>query len=297
MKVLNFGSLNIDYVYKVDHFVRPGETILSDNISVFCGGKGLNQSIALAKAGAYVYHAGKVGHDGSLLINQLKECGVNTDYIQCHSGRSGHAIVQVDKRGQNCIILHGGANQTMTREYIDSVLENFDEGDIILLQNEINMLDYIINKAYKKGMKIALNPSPIDSFIIELNLKYISWLILNEIEGKEITGQSESHTIVDTLLKRYSNLTVVLTLGKKGVLYKSKEETYMHSAYNVPVVDTTGAGDTFTGYFLAGISNNLTVKEILKLASIASSIAVSRNGASDSIPFKQEVLRKSMELE
>lgn len=294
MRVLNFGSLNIDYVYKVDHFVLPGETMLSDDFMSFCGGKGLNQSIALKKAGADVYHAGKVGDNSEMLLNRLKEFGVNTEFIQYQSGATGHAVIQVDRSGQNCIILHSGANHTMTKEYIDSVLENFSENDIILLQNEINMIDYIIDKAHKKRMRIALNPSPINTHIKNIDLNRLTWLIVNEIEGKELSGCSEGDAIANALLARYPDTAIVLTLGKEGVMYKSKKQTLAHKAYAVEVVDTTGAGDTFTGYFLAAITNDSTVSEALKLASIASSIAVSREGASDSVPFMKEVLESSL---
>lgn len=290
MRVLNFGSLNIDYVYKVDHFVLPGETLLSGNFTSFCGGKGLNQSIALKKAGADVYHAGKVGEDGDILLKRLNEYGINTGFIRVESGAAGHAVIQVDKAGQNCIILHGGANQTMTEEYIDAVLDGFTEGDIILLQNEINMLDYIIDKAHKKGMGIALNPSPMSNVIGRLDLNLISWLILNEIEGKELSGCSRSIDIAEMLHKRYPETAIVLTLGQEGVLFRDKGQTLSHSAYNVEVVDTTGAGDTFTGYFIAAIAGKLSIPEALELASKASAIAVSREGASDSVPFLSEVL-------
>lgn len=290
MKVLNFGSLNIDYVYKVEHFVSPGETILSNDFEIFCGGKGLNQSIALKKAGVDVYHAGKVGDNSDLLLNRLREFGVNTDFIQRESGPTGHAIIQLDKTGQNCIILHGGANQTMTKEFIDSVIDNFSKGDIILLQNEINLLDYIIEKAHKKGMRIALNPSPINESIEKLDLSPVTWLLLNEVEGKALSGCREDVEIAAELNRRYPDTEIILTLGSEGVLYSSRGKTLSHRAYETKVVDTTGAGDTFTGYFIAAMTQELPVEEALKLASLAASIAVSREGASDSVPYMKEVL-------
>ena len=130
MKVLNFGSLNLDYVYSVDHMVTPGETLASYGMSVFCGGKGLNQSIALAKAGVSVYHAGMVGEEGGALLEACKEGGVKTDFIKTIPGKSGHTIIQVDKEGQNCILLFGGANRSITKEYVDEVLSHFEKGEI-----------------------------------------------------------------------------------------------------------------------------------------------------------------------
>lgn len=235
MKVLNFGSLNIDYVYKVEHFVSPGETILSNDFEIFCGGKGLNQSIALKKAGVDVYHAGKVGDNSDLLLNRLREFGVNTDFIQRESGPTGHAIIQLDKTGQNCIILHGGANQTMTKEFIDSVIDNFSKGDIILLQNEINLLDYIIEKAHKKGMRIALNPSPINESIEKLDLSPVTWLLLNEVEGKALSGCREDVEIAAELNRRYPDTEIILTLGSEGVLYSSRGKTLSHRAYETKI--------------------------------------------------------------
>lgn len=151
MKILNFGSLNIDYVYSVDHFVQKGETISSSQMNIFSGGKGLNQSVALGRAGAKVFHAGRIGKDGEFLVEQLKEAGVNTDLVVVDEDCStGHAIIQNDAEGDNCILLYGGANQRITKEQIDAALEQFDAGDYLVLQNEISNLPYLMEKAQKK---------------------------------------------------------------------------------------------------------------------------------------------------
>lgn len=290
MRILNFGSLNIDHVYAVDHIVTPGETVPSKDLKLFCGGKGLNQSIALARAGVLVYHAGCIGSDGVMLKAILSENGVNTEKITVINSKSGHAIIQVDKSGQNSILLFGGANQKITDKKVDEVLESFEAGDILLLQNEINNLAYIMKKAHEKGMQIALNPSPIDEKLVnEMPLDLVTYFLLNEIEGMEITGKAAPQEILDSLLEKYPNSKVVLTLGSDGVLYKSCEKYAEHGIYNVKVADTTAAGDTFTGYFLASTIEGRTVEESLKRASMASAIAVSRNGASASIPHRQEV--------
>ena len=163
MKVLNFGSLNYDYVYDVDHIVQPGETLDSLNMGTFFGGKGLNQSVAMARAGVHVYHAGMVGEDGDAFYELCRENGVDTTYLRKIDGRNGHAIIQVNREAQNCIIIYGGSNRRITKEFVDEVLADFGEGDIIMLQNEINCLDYIIDRAYEKKMTVILNPSPYDS--------------------------------------------------------------------------------------------------------------------------------------
>lgn len=222
MRVLNIGSLNLYYVYNLDHIVQPGETEASYELNVHLGGKGMNQTVALAKAGVDVYHGGMIGEDGQPFLDACKEFGVHAEYIRQTDTKSGHAIIQIDKNAQNSILLYGGANQQLTSEYIDTVLADFGAEDILLLQNEVNMLPYIVNRAHEKGMTIALNPSP-----------------FNE---------------------------------------------------KLHAVDTTAAGDTFTGYFLAGLCEGLPIPEVLKMSAKASSIAVSRAGAVPSIPFREEVM-------
>ena len=289
MKVLNFGSLNLDYVYSVDHMVTPGETLASYGMNVFCGGKGLNQSIALAKAGVEVYHAGLIGEEGEILLKTCQEGGVDSRYIRKTTEKSGHTIIQVDKDGQNCILLYGGANQSITREYVDEVLSHFEKGDILLLQNEINLLDYIINQAYEKGMMIILNPSPYNEKLDSCDFKKISMLLLNEVEGAQVTGEKDEKKILVRLKELYPDMQVVLTLGKDGSVYQYKDQVYRQGIFSVQAVDTTAAGDTFTGYFISSILEGMPVEEGLKLAAKASAIAVSREGATASIPVKAEV--------
>ncbi|MDD4698883.1 MAG: ribokinase [Oscillospiraceae bacterium] len=293
MKILNFGSLNLDIVYSVDSIVRPGETISSLKMERFCGGKGLNQSIALARAGAEVYHAGCIGPDGDILKQLLSDSNVDTSLIKAVEGASGHAIIQVDKRGQNCIILFGGANQKIATQYVDEVLSYFAKGDILLLQNEINELPYIMEKAYEKGMEIALNPSPFNEKIEACPLQNVTYFIINEIEGEEISGKSESIEIINEMKKLYPKSKTVLTLGKHGVVYSDGEQEYKHGIYDVKVIDTTAAGDTFLGYFVANIKGN-NPDEVLRLASIASSLAVSVKGAANSIPFMKDVVNANL---
>lgn len=296
MKILNFGSLNIDFVYQVDHFVRGGETLSSSKLEKFCGGKGLNQTVALARAGAEVYHAGCVGADGTNLVKMLSESGADCTLIRTVGEVSGHAIIQIDKKGENCILLYQGANGTITSEQIDEVLENFNQGDLILLQNEINLLEEIMDKAAAKGMKIALNPSPIADNLKHLPLDKVTYFILNEIEGKELTGREEPDDILNELRRRYPGSTVVLTLGSKGSIYDDGEVLCVHGVFEVNAVDTTAAGDTFTGYFLNAITSGIAPEQSLHVASKASAIAVSRMGAAPSIPTRKEVMETELQL-
>ena len=296
MKILNFGSLNLDNVYSVDHFVRAGETLSSAKLEKFSGGKGLNQSLSLARAGAAVCHAGCIGADGEMLLSLLKESGVDTRFVRCVEGPSGHAIIQVDKSGQNCILLYGGANQAVTDGFVDEVLAEFEAGDVLLLQNEINGLDYIVEKAAARGMKIALNPSPIGENLFKLPLEKITYFILNEIEGREITGKKLADDILAEFRRRYPDCVVVLTLGKDGAVYDDGKTRCQHGIYDVPVADTTAAGDTFTGYFLTCITSGETPASALEKASIASSLAVSVKGAAPSIPTMEQVKNANLTL-
>lgn len=289
MKILNFGSLNLDYVYSLEHFVTPGETITAGDYKVNAGGKGLNQSIALARAGAEVYHAGCVGNEGEQLIELLNESGAKTDYIKTVDTATGHAIIQVDSEGQNCIIIFGGANQKITKDHIKEALDIFCEGDILVLQNETNALEDLINAAYDKKMKIAFNPSPFEKKLLDLPLQKITWFLVNEVEGKEISGESDPQKTVSGIIAKYPSAEVVLTLGPNGVLYGKGDLRIAHPAHKAKVLDTTAAGDTFTGYFLYAVSSGESVEYALNLASAASAYAIGIKGAAKSIPYKKDL--------
>lgn len=290
MKVLNIGSLNLDYVYNLDHIVQPGETESAESRNVFLGGKGINQSMALAKAGAEIYHGGLIGEDGQPFLEACREYGVHAEYIRKIDAPTGHAIIQVDQKAQNCILLYGGANQMLTEEFVDEVLSHFEKGDVLLLQNEVNMLPYIVDRAYEKGMQIALNPSPFNEKLNAVDMKKISIFLLNEVEGGQITGLTEPDEVLDKMREMFPHAKIVLTLGKDGAKYAEGEDVYDQPIYPVEAVDTTAAGDTFTGYFLAGLIEGMPIPEILKMSAKASSIAVTRKGAVPSIPYRAEVM-------
>lgn len=290
MKVLNIGSMNLDHVYNLHHIVQPGETQASNGMNVFLGGKGMNQSIALAKAGAQVYHGGMIGDDGGVFPEACKKYGVNSKYIKQVEGKTGHAIIQIDKSGQNCILLYGGTNEKLTKEYVDSTIADFEKGDILLLQNEVNLIPYIVDKAYEKGLQIALNPSPFNEKLDSVDMGKITYFLMNEVEGAQITGFTQPDEIIAKVVELYPEAKIILTLGSQGSIYADKNERHRQSIYNYgKCVDTTAAGDTFTGYFLAGIMEGMEIPEILKLSTMASSIAVTREGAVPSIPLRKEV--------
>jgi len=298
MKVLVFGSLNIDYNYSVDHFVQKGETLSSSALSVFSGGKGLNQAIALAKAGVEVYQAGCIGEDGKFLVDILEEAGVQTRYIDVRRDvRTGNAVIQNDKEGDNCILLYGGANQAISKVYIDVVLADFTAGDYIILQNEINEMAYIIKQAKEKGMIIVLNPSPMDEKIHGYPLDSVTYLMLNEVEAAQLLGHDEADevdadAIAEELHQQFPQMKIVLTLGSSGSVYKDAKQLVKQKCYQVKTVDTTAAGDTYTGYFFASLMRELPVQEAMDVASRAAAVAVGTKGAATSIPYLADLEKK-----
>ena len=295
MKVLSFGSLNIDNVYKVKHFVQKGETLASSSLTINSGGKGLNQSIALAKAGLEVYHAGAIGQDGKFLLHILHADEVNTDFVKCLDNvKTGHAIIQNDDAGDNCILLFKGANHCITRTQIDETLAHFSTGDALVLQNEINELEYLSQQAKAKGMLIALNPSPMDENLLSV-IPYADYLLLNEIEAGQLLGEQSSdfEATARVLLSRYPDANILMTLGSQGSIFVNKDNFIKQGIIPVKPVDTTAAGDTYTGYFLANIFEDKDFAKAMKLATIASSIAITRPGAAQSIPTKEEVLEQA----
>ena len=289
MKVLNYGSLNYDYVFKVDHIIMGGETENTFSLETHLGGKGFNQSVALSKAGLDVYHAGALGEEGDMFLEACREYNVNTENIEIKPGKSGHTIIQIDKNAQNSILLFGGANRSQTKEHIDEVIAKFDKGDYIVLQNEVNYLGYIIDRAYEQGLKVVLNPSPFDDALKECDFNKVSLFLLNEVEGEMMMGSKDPAVILDGFKEKYPNAGVVLTLGTDGAYYQDDTGRYFQEAFKVKAVDTTAAGDTFTGYFIASVAEGRDIQSSLRRAAKASSIAVTRDGAAESVPYKEEV--------
>lgn len=297
MKILNFGSCNIDYVYSLDHIVAAGETETTASLSVFEGGKGLNQSVALARAGVKVFHAGCIGEGGDFLRRLLDRNGVDTSLLETVEEKNGHAIIQVSREGENSIFLYAGSNECVTREQIDRTLQNFDAGDLLILQNEISEPEYLVEAAYKRGMRIMLNPSPFNERIARLDFDRLSYLILNEVEARAVSGCESAEEALPWFRARYPRLAVMLTLGKKGCIYLDANVRLCHPVFRVQAVDTTAAGDTFTGYFAAGIAAGDDIQTVLRVASCAAALSVSRMGAAPSIPTKDEVLAALERLE
>ena len=289
MKVLNFGSLNLDYVYQVEHFVQPGETLSAMSQRINPGGKGLNQSVALSRAGATVYHAGCLGLGGEMLGELLQQSGVDTRFLQFCDTIQGNAVIQVDRSGQNCILLFGGSNQCVTEEQVERTLAAFDAGDWLVLQNEINNLPLIVEKAYERGMKIVLNPSPYNEKLSAVDFGKLDWLLVNEVELEQLSGSKLPEDAWHKLREKYPRLNLLVTLGGDGSVAFTEKGAVRQEAFKAKAVDTTAAGDTYTGYFIAGLMEGRGIQESMRRASMASGISVTRAGAAPSIPTAEEV--------
>ncbi len=294
MKAIVFGSLNIDKVYSLSHLPEKGETLSCGRYEIHVGGKGLNQSISLSNSGMEVYMAGQIGSDGIFLKEYLEKVGVNTSLIKVTDSFSGHAVIEVDPDGQNQMILFPGANRETTPDYCDEVLENFSKGDLILMQYETSQVEYMIEKAHEKGLVIALNPSPYVDKLKDFDYSRIDYLILNEYEGQSITGESDNGKVIEALCEKVGG-AVIFTLGGDGAIYSDGKVTAKVPAFKVNAVDTTGAGDTFTGYILNSLMSGKAPEEALRFASAASAIAVTKAGAAETIPSLEQVNNFLME--
>ena len=286
MSIINIGSLNLDYVYRVDQFLLPGETKSSLSLDVNAGGKGLNQSIALSKAGCQVCHAGVYGAGGDMLVQTLEKYGVDTHLMQQRTDiQNGHAIIQVAESGQNCILLYGGSNQVLTEAYIRQVIDFCTADDMILLQNEINNIGLIIDLAYEKHIPVMMNIAPMTPEVANYDLSKLTWIVVNEIEGAALAGGDSVEETMNNLCTRYPDSGILMTLGSDGVWLKNGDTDIRMNALKIEnVVDTTAAGDTFLGYFLAAMTRKTGMFEALQQATCASAMAIQKTGAAQSIP-------------
>jgi ribokinase len=289
LRILNFGSLNVDHVYTVKRFVAPGETLDADSYSVFAGGKGFNQSIALARAGARVAHAGCVGEDGRWLRDELSGEGVDVEHLREVEAPTGHAVIQVDPAGENCILIHGGANQGLTTDHIDAALASVSGDAAVLLQNETSQLPEIIDRSATRGLHVILNPSPLNDAIGHAPLERVDTFVLNRVEGERLSGEPSADGILAVLRERHPQAAIVLTLGEGGVRYADASGEQSGETERVRAVDTTAAGDTFTGYFVAARARGEPVSEALRIACRAAALCVQRPGAAASIPTRDEL--------
>jgi ribokinase len=299
MAIINFGSINIDHVYNVEHFVAPGETLSSTAYKSVLGGKGANQSIACAKAGAQVKHVGNIHNNDHAFLSQMQAMNVDCTYVKKREDcATGHAIIQVNDEGENAIVLFAGANHKIDRAQIDSVLDQCDPNDWVLLQNETSAIAEIIEAAHQRGIRTAFNPAPMSTEVADMAIDKLSLLVVNEIEAMQLSNTDTVEEATLVLQNRYPSTQVLLTLGKEGVRFLSNGDILEVPSFKVKAVDTTAAGDTFIGYFLAqysqavnhGIDNTSEeVTRALQVACAAAAICVTQEGAAPSIPNAEQV--------
>lgn len=290
MKALCFGSLNLDHTYRLHHFLQPGETNHALNYDILPGGKGLNQAIALARAGMETSMAGCIGGGGESLTAFLEENHVDTHLLRTAEVPTGHTVIQVEDSGENCILVYPGANHTLTEEQIFETVRQFAPGDLLLAQNETNLVGTILKAAKKQGMMTVFNPSPMTDALKEtLPLEAVDWLIVNETELAALTGQSEPREAMEQLQSCYPDCKLVVTLGSDGAVCYDGRQVIRQDAYPVCAVDTTAAGDTFTGYFFGTYQETGEAKSALKRAAAAAAMAATKHGAAASIPVPGDV--------
>ena len=313
MDVYNFGSINVDHVYRVPHLVRPGETLASASLDTVLGGKGANQSVALARAGASVRHVGRLGEADAALLDALTEAGVDCSRVARVPGASGHAIIQVDDAGENAIVLHGGANRGFDAATLDAALADAGVGDWLLVQNECDALDAAFAAARERGARVAFNPAPMSPDVARLPLDALDLLVVNETEARGLAaaladdagpgpgpdagrnaeaGAGDVDDAIDALAARLPGVLLVTTLGAAGAVLVDGPGGGARARSAAPVVDavdTTGAGDTFVGYLLAALVDGLAPAAALTRACVAGALATTRAGATPSIPTAAEV--------
>ena len=289
-RLVNLGSLCIDHVYGVPNIASAGETVASRSHAVFPGGKGLNQSLAAARAGASVVHAGCIGADGGWLRDELARAGVDVSLLREVDTPSGHAVIQVNPRGENAIVIAGGANRVLTTADREAAFALCGAGDWLLLQNEINDLEAVLAGARAAGCRVAFNVAPVDGREQGYELDGVGLLILNEVEAAALAGTSDPDAGLDALCARYPKCGVVVTLGRDGLRHGLGDQRLRLDAFPADAVDETAAGDAFVGYLMAALLEGKPMREALVLGSAAGALAVTKAGAASSIPERDEIL-------
>ena len=283
MTIWNLGSINADMIYDVPHLPGPGETLSANRLDRFLGGKGANMSVAAARAGAQVAHVGAVGPDGRWARDRLTEYGVDTRLIANVEVPTGHAIIAVDAQGENNIILFQGANHAITQDQLGQALSSAVQGDLLVMQNETNLQVEAARMGHELGLTVCYAAAPFQTKAVQAVLPYLDFLILNEVEAEQLR-QTTGHEVSDLDVRH-----VIVTLGSKGARYYQPGEVSDFAAHRVQAVDTTGAGDTFTGYVLAGMDRGMPMAQAITQANRAAGLMVTRHGTADVIPDLKEV--------
>jgi len=297
--ILVVGSINTDLILQVEHLPAPGETILGGDIQTAGGGKGANQAMAAARLGGNVTLVGRIGDDayGDFHLHSFQLESINVDAInRTNDVPTGTAVILVDNRGQNCIVVSSGANARLSNTDVENASQQFIAGGILVLQLEIPIetVCFAAAKAKAAGKRVILNPAPAQQLSNTL-LQNTDVLILNETEMEIICGQpiDEEDTLrktIDTILKSGVKV-VILTLGSKGARYFSKETQFFQQAFQVQAVDTTAAGDAFIGAFAVALSEGKTPADAMQFAAAAGALTATKMGAQPSLPNRSDLIR------
>lgn len=296
-KIVVIGSTNTDMVVRSKRLPVPGETILGGVFMMNQGGKGANQAVAVARMNGDVTFIAKTGDDvfGQKTVEIFKRENIKTDYIfKEFLSPSGVAIIMVDARGENTIVVASGANSTLSTKNIDEAKDVIEKADILLMQLEIptQTVEYAAEMASKKGVKVILNPAPA-TFLSDDLMRCLYAIIPNECEaeilsGIEVTDWESAKMAADVISSKGVGI-VVITLGSKGTFIKDNEKYYEIPVRKIEAVDTTAAGDTFCGAFCVGLSEGLSIEEAAIMANKAAGVTVTREGAQTAIPYRYEI--------
>ena len=294
--ILVIGSLNADLVVRAPRFPQPGETISGDDLQIIPGGKGANQAVAAVRQGASVAMLGRVGSDsfGPFLLDSLKSNHVDVTHVHADDSATGTATIIVDGNGQNSIVLSAGANGKVSPADVDSA--SALRPKLILLQLEIPIptVLYAAQRARKHGSRVILNPAPAKPIPDEL-ISLADFIIPNETElslltGMEVMDIPSAEQAAKVLLARGAK-NIIVTLGSKGALLVSDNQTTQVNTYKVDVVDTTAAGDAFIGGFASALLRGLEIESAVKYANACGALATTKFGAQPSLPTREETER------
>ncbi|WP_406870990.1 ribokinase [Thioclava sp. 'Guangxiensis'] len=285
MKIFNLGSINADYFYRLPHLPQAGETLASIGYDRGLGGKGANQSVACARAGAEIRHLGAIGSEGRWMVERMEDAGVDCTQVVIVREASGHAIIYVDQAAENTIVIHPGANRAIPDTVLDDALDQAEEGDLLILQNETCLQVEAAQLAAERGVFVIYSAAPFDEAAVRAVLPYVSLLIVNEGEAKALC-ESFGVALPELPVKQ-----IVVTKGAQGATWHNLETggLIVMPAFPVKPVDTTGAGDTFAGYLAAGLAEGASRERAMRLAAAAAALKVTRAGTADAIPARQEV--------
>lgn len=282
--ILNFGSINIDNVYRVARMPQAGETLAATSYDQILGGKGINQTVASLRAGARVFHLGHVGQD-AWIADHLSAVGVDQTYVTRTASPTGHAIIYVDDAGENQIVILKGANANFNADQVAKQLADFaDQSVWVVLQNEINLSVEIAQMAKAAGHKVCYSAAPFDADHVRKILPFVDLLALNETELADLRAA------LDVQVCDLDVDMVLVTLGAKGAQLHRKDQVTVQNSFKVTAKDTTGAGDTFLGSFVARLDAGDTDAHALEYAAAAAAVQVTRIGAAPAIPTRAEVL-------